>query len=48
MPDFADLHQQPQRHPHLTQQLLWGEVYYDYVCRQCHSIVLNVVWANPS
>ena len=25
MPDFADLHQQRQRHSHLTQQLLWEE-----------------------
>src|SRR5712691_9849898 len=25
MPDFADLHRQRQRHPHLTQQLLWEE-----------------------
>ena len=25
MPDFADLHQQRQLHPHLTQQLLWEE-----------------------
>ena len=25
MPDFADLHQQRQRHPHVTQQLLWEE-----------------------
>ena len=25
MPDFADLHQQRQVHPHLTQQLLWEE-----------------------
>jgi transposase len=25
MPDFAELHQQRQRHPHLTQQLLWEE-----------------------
>jgi transposase len=25
MPDFADFHQQRQRHPHLTQQLLWEE-----------------------
>ena len=25
MPDFADLHQQRQQHPHLTQQLLWEE-----------------------
>ena len=25
-----------------------GEVYYDYVCRQCHSIVLNIARANPS
>jgi transposase len=25
MPDFADLHQQRQSHPHLTQQLLWEE-----------------------
>jgi hypothetical protein len=23
------------------------EVYYDYVCRQCHSIVINVARANP-
>ena len=25
MPDFADLHQQRQRHPHVTQQLLWED-----------------------
>ena len=25
MPDFAELHQQRQVHPHLTQQLLWEE-----------------------
>ena len=25
MPDFADLHQQRQSHPHVTQQLLWEE-----------------------
>ena len=25
MPDFAELHRQRQRHPHLTQQLLWEE-----------------------
>ncbi len=25
LPDFADLHQQRQRHPHVTQQLLWEE-----------------------
>jgi transposase len=25
IPDFADLHQQRQRHPHLAQQLLWEE-----------------------
>jgi hypothetical protein len=25
MPDFADLHQQRQRHAHLFQQLLWEE-----------------------
>ena len=25
IPDFADLHQQRQRHPHVTQQLLWEE-----------------------
>jgi len=25
-----------------------GEVYYDYVCRQCHSTVINIARANPS
>jgi hypothetical protein len=25
-----------------------GEVYYDYVCRGCHSTVLNIARANPS
>ena len=25
MPDFAELHRQRQRHPHVTQQLLWEE-----------------------
>src|SRR5215471_17122944 len=25
MPDFAELHRQRQKHPHVTQQLLWDE-----------------------
>ena len=25
-----------------------GEVYYDYVCRECHSTVINIARANPS